>query len=259
MPELPDLTVFAESLQKLVLKKEISDAVYHGNKRLNVEANVFCSSLRNQKITRIRRVGKELLFELGNGDAFLVHLMLAGGFKLGAKDEKVSFPILTIAFNDGQSLVLYDTKGMMNISLNPDLGRFAVDALEFTSHYLEDVFKKKPKAILKSVLIDQQVLAGIGNAYADEILWQAKISPRSIVGKLPKDAIDKLTSSIHSVLKDATDYLRKNHPGIISGEIRDFLSVHNPKLKVSPSGAAIIVEQIASKKTYYTEEQILYK
>jgi formamidopyrimidine-DNA glycosylase len=258
MPELPDLTIFAESLQKLVLKKEISEAVYHKNKPLNVDPDVFCASLKNQKITAIKRVGKQLLFELGDGGKFLVHLMLSGGFKLCQTGEEASFPVLTITFNDGKSLVLYDPKGMVSIAVNPDLGRPVADALDVTADYLEDIFRKKPKAILKAVLIDQKVMAGIGNAYADEILWHAKISPKSIVGKIPKNVITKLVSSIHSVLKDATEYLRKHHPGMISGEIRDFLSVHNPKLKASPSGSAIIVEQVASKKTYYTEEQTLY-
>jgi len=78
------------------------------------------------------------------------------------------------------------------------------------------------------------------------------------VGKIPKEAIIQLESSIKSVLAAATDHLRKNHSGIMSGEVRDFLSVHNPKTKNSPTGHPIIIQQIASKKTYYTEEQILY-
>ena len=90
-------------------------------------------------------------------------------------------------------------------------------------------------------------------------MWQAKISPKSLVGKIPKDVVAKLALAIPSVLKQATDYLRKHHPGITAGEVRDFLAVHNPKAKTSPSGGPIIVEQIASKKTYYTDEQILFK
>jgi formamidopyrimidine-DNA glycosylase len=113
--------------------------------------------------------------------------------------------------------------------------------------------------VVKSFLLDQQLLGGIGNAYADEILWEARISPKSVVGKLPDQAVVKLAASIPAVLNHAIDYLRRHHAGMISGEIRDFLAVHNPKAKASPTGAPIIIEQIASKKTYYTEEQVLYR
>ena len=258
MPELPDLTVFAESLEELVLNRKIDAALYHKNKRLNVEPELFETALKGQKLTKVRRAGKELLFELSNGNSFSVHLMLSGGFKLCPKGEEVSSAVLTVDFDDGHSLVLFDPKGLASVSLNPDMARLAVDALDVTADYLEDRFKKEPRTIVKGFLIDQRVIAGIGNAYADEILWQAKISPKSIVGKIPKNVIAELVSSIHSVLKNATEYLRKNHHGMISGEVRDFLAVHNRKAKVSPSGAPIIVAQVASKKTYYTEEQTLY-
>ena len=259
MPELPDLTIFAESLQKLVLDKPIEEVVYDKKQQLNVEPDILGSALKGQKFTDVGRAGKELLFKLGSGDNVLIHLMLTGGFKFCEKKEDVPFAILTINFKNGQSLTAYDPKGWMKIALNPDLAGRAVDALDVSSDYLEQMFKKKPKMMLKPFLLYQQLIAGIGNAYVDEILWQAKISPKSVVGKIPKDVIAELTSSIHSVLSNATSYLRKNHPGIISGEIRDFLSVHNPKAKASPSGSPIIIEQVASKKTYYTAEQLLYK
>lgn len=259
MPELPDLTIFAESLQKLVLDKEISEVVYHKKQQLNVEPDMLKAALKGQRFTEVKRVGKELLFQLDSGDHILLHLMLTGGFKICGKDEDVSFAVLKTTFNDGRSLVAYDPKGWMKIVLNPDLSGRAVDALEVTADYLEEKFHRKPKAVVKSFLIDQQMIAGIGNAYADEILWHARISPKSTVGKIPKEAVEKLAANIHSVLNSAITHLRKNHAGIIEGEIRDFLAVHNPKAKASPSGSPIIIEQVASKKTYYTEEQLLYK
>jgi formamidopyrimidine-DNA glycosylase len=258
MPELPDLTIFAESLQKVALNREISEVVYHKSQPDKLDVSALQAAMTGRKISAVKRVGKELLFELDNGNSVLIHLMLAGGFKLCGKKERVSFAVLTVAFQDGESLVAFDPKGLLKISLNPDLSERAVDALDVTSDYLAEVFKKKPKKLLKAVLIDQQVVAGIGNAYADEILYEAKISPKSTVGSIPLDAAVKLTSSIHSVLTQAVSHLRKHHAGMLSGEIRDFLVVHNPRVKAAPSGSPIIVEQVASKKTYYTKEQTLY-
>jgi formamidopyrimidine-DNA glycosylase len=259
MPEMPDLTVFAESLSELVLHKEIRDAVYHKKKRLNVDPEEFAQALRKRKIVKLRRAGKALLFELDNGDRFLVHLMLSGGFKMCRENEEVPSAILTVTFGNGQSMVLFDPRGLATVTAHPKLDGTAVDALDITREYLEALFRDRKQMTIKELLIDQKVIAGIGNAYSDEILYYAKISPKSIVGKIPDKAIPQLVSAIHHVLKTATDYLRKNHPGIMSGEVRDHLAVHKPKAKLSPSGAAIISEQIADKKSYFTEEQILYK
>jgi formamidopyrimidine-DNA glycosylase len=259
MPELPDLIVFAESLQGKVLNKEISDAVYHKTKRLNVAPGAFADALKKRKIAKVRRVGKALLFELDSGDSFLAHLMLSGGFKVGKQGEEVASAVLTVDFSDGQSMVFFDPRGLATITLNPDLKGHAVDALEITRDHLESVIKKKPDLTIKEILIDQSAISGIGNAYSDEILWHAKISPKSLAGKLPDKAKTQLVTSIHQVLKSATDYLRKNNPGIMSGEEREHLAVHKPKAKLSPTGSAIKTEEIAGKKTYFTEEQILYK
>ena len=259
MPELPDLTVFAESLGEAVLNKKIGEAVYHRKKRLNVDPKVFCDSLKGQKITALKRVGKALLFELGSGDQFLVHLMLSGGFAMSQQGEEVPSAVLTMTFEDGHSLVLFDPRGLATITMNPDLHRTAVDALEVTRDYLDKKINEKPNLTIKELLIDQGVIAGIGNAYSDEILWHARISPKSIAGKIPEKALAKLVSAITTVLKDATESLRKNNPGMMSGEVRDHLAVHKPKAKLSPTGSAIISEQVANKKTYFTEEQVLYQ
>jgi formamidopyrimidine-DNA glycosylase len=257
MPELPDLTVFAESLRKLVLNKEIREALYHKTKRLNVEPEAFGRALRGHKITEVAREGKALLFKLDSGDSFLVHLMLSGGFKGVMKGEDVPSAILTISFSDGQSLVLFDPRGLATVTMNPDLKRDAVDALEITRNYLDGLITKKPQVTIKELLIDQSLIAGIGNAYSDEILWHAKISPKSISGKIPEKARAQLVTAIQEVLKTATEYLRKT-PGLMSGEVREHLVVHNPKAKRSPTGSEILTDEVANKKTYFTEEQVRY-
>ena len=106
--------------------------------------------------------------------------------------------------------------------------------------------------------IDQSIVRGIGNAYADEILWQAKISPKSAVGKIPDYVIEELLASIKSVLTEAVEEIKKISPKIISGEVRDFLRIHHPDRSESPTGHRIIKQQVASKTTYFTAEQVLY-
>lgn len=258
MPELPDLTVFAESLRALVLNRPISDAAYLKKKRLDVPAEEFAALLAGRKLTAVERVGKELLFHLDDGNRFLVHLALSGGFFWGKKDEPPRSPVLTMAFQSGELLAVTDPQSLVTVNVNPDLSRRPPDALEVDAPLLEKICRSKPRVLIKALIIDQKVIGGIGNAYSDEILWEARVSPKSPAGKLPTEAVDRLAQSMRSVLEHAVRYLRENHPGIISGEVRDFLKVHVRNRKESPTGHPIIVEEIASKRTYYTEEQTLY-
>lgn len=259
MPELPDLTVFAESLTQLVVGKKITAAHYHRTSRLNVDPGQFSAALRDQKIEAVRREAKGLLFTLDSGDRLFVHLMLSGGFQMVAAGEPVSFAVMTLDFEGGTSLVLFDPRGLATVTLNPKPAKAALDALQVTEEYLRELFLKKPKVTVKECLIDQGAIAGIGNAYSDEILWEAKVAPKSLAGRLPDQAIAQLATAIPKVLREATDYLRENHAGMISGEFREHLAVHRPRTRSAPTGAAIKNEMVGSKKTYFTDEQVLYE
>lgn len=251
MPELPDLTVFAENLNRMVTGRKVVSVEPQGLRE-------FTGALLDDRIERVERWGKEVRFRTAQGREFFVHLMLTGGFVVLTSTRPVPSSVLTIVFEDGSLLAVVDPKGWAKVDPGPKEEKPSPDALDVTANYLKSLFSKRPKMLAKAFLIDQRLLRGIGNAYADEILWEARISPKSPVGKIPPEAVEALVSAIPSVLKKATDYLRKHHPAIISGEIRDFLAVHNPGRKTSPTGHRIVVEQIASKKTYYTDEQMLH-
>jgi formamidopyrimidine-DNA glycosylase len=260
MPELPDLTVFAENLAKAVVGKKVVRAQYHLARPSGISSEGLADALVSGTIANVERVGKQVRFTTDKGHSLFVHLMLNGGFVLTTDKglEKLDNPVLTIAFSDGSALAVTDPKEWAKVSLNPE-SEEVPDALSVTADYLKSKFQKKAKTLIKPFLLDQKLIGGIGNAYSDEILWSARISPKSEVGKLPPEAVDALLEAIPAVLNEATDYLRKHHPGIVAGEFREFLKVHQPSLKQSPTGAHIIKEQIASKKTYYTDEQKLYK
>ncbi|MDP3580529.1 MAG: DNA-formamidopyrimidine glycosylase family protein [Ignavibacteria bacterium] len=257
MPELPDLTVFANNLTKKLKGRKIKSVEFFSTQRLNVTTEEFQKTVCDKAIEEVNRVGKETEFVFSNGTKLHVHLMLTGMFTIGKSAQNVSSKILTLTFFDGDLLVISDPKGLVTLKLNP-VPSMVPDALDAAKDYLKERMVKKPKVLVKTFLIDQGVIRGIGNAYADEILWRAKISPKSIVGKLPDAVIDDLVNSIRIVLLDAIEEIKKKKPEIISGEIRDFLIVHNPFRRTSPEGHVIIKEQIASKTTYYTDEQILY-
>lgn len=257
MPELPDLTVFASNLTKKLKGRKIKSVEFYPPLRPHVTPEELQKSACNNIIEEVNRVGKETEFVLSNGTKLHVHLMLTGVFTIGNDIQNINSKILALTFYDGDSLVVSDPNRLVTMKLNPEPSSVP-DALIVTKDYLKERISKKSKMQIKKFLTEPNIIRGIGNAYADEILWSAKISPKSIVGKIPDAVIDDLVKAIPAVLLDAIEQIKSKNPEIISGEIRDFLIVHNRLRRKTPTGHTIIKEQIAAKTTYYTDEQILY-
>ena len=125
--------------------------------------------------------------------------------------------------------------------------------------YFLNLVLQSPRKNIKSLLLDQKGIRGIGNAYVDEILYNAKISPKSKTGKIPQDVIEILYNQIKETLQWGIENIQLYTPNIITGETRDFMKVHNRKLRKTLRGERIIVEKVVSKKTYYTALQKLYE
>ena len=256
MPELPDLQAFSHNLDKKLAGKTVKDVIVHNAKKLNVTAKELQDKLEKQQLKTIYRDGKELHIKFSDGDVLGLHLMLHGKLFLFEGKNANKYSIIELVFTDDTGLVLTDFQGIATPTLNPD-EKDAPDAMEdnAATHLQEKLSRTKTN--VKTVLLDQKIIRGIGNAYADEILWDAKISPFSASNKIPADKVKDLVKSIHSVLKNAEKQIIKANPDIINGEMRDFMNIHNSKKKQSPTGSEILVKE-GSRKTYYTEEQELY-
>lgn len=257
MPELPDLEVFSKNLNKQFAGKILRQVVVKVENKLNAFAKDFQKHLKNQTLKKIFREGKELYFEFGNKSVLALHLMLKGQLYIFNKKNDHKYTIIELLFEDDSGICMTDYQKQATPRLNPDKP-VAPDALStsITPGFLKKVFQNKIP--VKKILMDQHVIRGIGNAYADEILWDAGISPFSIANKIPGKKIDQLVKSIRSVLKQAEEQIVKKDPGIISGEVRDFLKIHNSKKTHSPGGSPIQVKTLASRKTYFTSEQQLF-
>ena len=129
---------------------------------------------------------------------------------------------------------------------------------QFTEKYLRQRLAGKKRTAIKAFLINQDNILGIGNAYADEILWETRLSPATKCGDIPDNIVDVLYKNIIAVLKTAVNKIKEIEPDIISGEIRSFMNVHNKDKKLSPTGYEILTDKVSGKITYFTEEQILY-
>ncbi|WP_413667604.1 DNA-formamidopyrimidine glycosylase family protein [Mucilaginibacter sp. Mucisp86] len=256
MPELPDLQAFSHNLQKTLAGKTIKKIEVPNAKKLNVTTAELDEILSGQKLEKVYREGKELHIKFSKGDVLGLHLMLHGKlFLFHAKNEN-KYSIIELHFDDDSGLVLTDFQGIATPTLNPDK-KDIPDALDVDVEYLKKRLAKT-KTNIKTVLLDQKIIRGIGNAYADEILWHVRISPFSVSNKIPEAKLKELVIAIKGVLKDAEQSILKSNPDIINGEVRDFMNIHNSKKKHSPTGAVIIVND-SSRKTYYTEEQELFE
>jgi formamidopyrimidine-DNA glycosylase len=255
MPELPDLQVFSRNLEKQLKGQKVKKVAVPVGKKLNVSVSKLKKALEGAAIKKIRREGKELHFFFSNGNVLGLHLMLHGNLDVFEGKNKPKHTILELLFENGKGLALSDWQRAAVPTLNP-VPRDAPDALskKITGSYLKQMVTNK-KTSIKNVLLDQQLIRGIGNAYADEILWDARISPFSIAGKIPAPKLNGLSKSIRKILTNAETKIRKKHPDITSGEVRDFLVIHNSKKKQSPRGAPILHSIKGGRKTYYTKEQ----
>lgn len=259
MPELPDLEVYARNLEKQLSNKEVTKVVVYTPGKLNATQKEINDALISLKVVKFKRSGKEMCIEFEDGKSVCVHLMLEGRFDIVADVGTVAFKMLAFGFN-GVYLVISDPTGWAKMELNPR-DADAPDALSpaFSLDYFKRNLEERKLKNIKAFLIDQHIVRGIGNAYVDEILWDAKISPQSKAGKLPGEAVERLHRSIRTVLLRSVDEIMQINPNIINGEVRDFMRVHHKGKRVCPNGFSIQTKKIASKTTYYTAEQVVYE
>jgi len=273
MPELPDLQVISGNLNKRFKGKSIKEFQIHNPKKINAEIKEYKEAIESKTIESIGREGKEIIIKLSDSNYFTLHLMLKGQLKLSENipngelfsldskvKDQIKHKIVKIIFDDDQSLALTDFMGQAKATLNPDIPDVP-DAMseKFTADYLYQIAQKSKKANIKKVLKNQDIVRGIGNAYVDEILWEARIAPQSIASKIPEDKFVLIIEKSKMVLENAINEIRKAEPELVSGELRHFLKIHTSKKKESPTGHAILFVKMNSKKTYYTNEQELFE
>src|SRR6476659_256211 len=221
MPELPDIEVFTRNLKKMFCEKTMSKIKIVNNKNIQDSQKELSKTLEGQKLKDVYRSGKEMRFLFSNGGLLGLHLMLTGDLiPFEGKNERKSTKV-EFYFEGGQNLALTDRFKNAFVKLNPE-EKEGVDALDPKMNYSYLKKKLNRKAAIKNILLDQNVIRGIGNGYSDEILWQTRISPFSKANAIPDEKIKELATTIKKVLKKATDKIDKTHPGLIHGEVRDF-------------------------------------
>jgi formamidopyrimidine-DNA glycosylase len=256
MPELPDVQVFSKNLDKIFKKKKLLKVKVINGQKLPDTARVLSKNLEGKELKKIYRSGKEIRFEFTDGTLVGLHLMLTGDMFVFENKNEHHSTIVELYFEGGIHLALTDRMKNASIRLNP-VDKEGVDALELTFGYLKKIFNRK--TAVKNILLDQDLIRGIGNGYSDEILWEARISPYSVASAIPDEKIKELIKMIPKVLLEATKKIDQAYPGRINDEVKDFLLIHRRVNEKSPTGRPIQIDTKGSRKTYYTDEQTLYQ
>jgi formamidopyrimidine-DNA glycosylase len=131
------------------------------------------------------------------------------------------------------------------------------DALELGRAYFIALLAKK-RTTIKTLLMDQKAIRGIGNSYADEILYHAGVSPFSTANALPEKQVSRIFNSIAFVLKKAIRDIEEANGDELKRELKDFMAIHSSALKTTARGEMIKTDKIGGRTTYYTDAQELF-
>jgi formamidopyrimidine-DNA glycosylase len=206
MPELPEVESAARALTRAALgKKIVSVRAIHPALKRTLPPN-RARLAKNRRIESIERRGKHQLLHLDSGDTLVVHFRMNGDWEIGTTADTLDrFARAVIELGDGTRISLVDRRALSSITLDkkgtsslPKLGREASDP-SLDADYLFHALKRK-KIAIKPSLMDQSVVAGLGNIYAAEALWEAEMNPRKPASKVSRAKLERLVDAIRVVL-----------------------------------------------------------
>ena len=264
MPELPEVEVVRQSLDKNVKKKKIKKVIIRNrNLRIKIPLN-FSKFLKGREITKVDRFSKYLIFSFSNNGYCLLHLGMSGTIHLiyNKKNEfitntsfynhpslpkkhnhvEIVFKDLKIVYNDPRRFGFFQIINTSN-SLKKRFSHLGPEPFSpnFNLNYILSYFKKKRKNI-KNFLLDQSFISGIGNIYASEILFLSKINPYKKAFLLKKKDCKKIITNSKKILLDA---IKKG-----GSSIRDFKNISGNKGHFQKNFTVYEREGLSCKRSY---------
>lgn len=245
MPEAPDLYVIRDFLEPKLVGRKVTATVERKPLVLrNMTGEKFADDVAGREITAISRKGKLLLFEFGEERRMVISPMLTGGLRYCLPTDRMeASAILVFDLDDSQQLRYFDQKRMGQVYyLHPDqLGEIVrlenqgPDVLDEPMKFEEFQLALKPfRGEVKGILTRGQAVSGIGNAYADEILFEAGLFPFRKKSRLGAEKMERLHSAVYEVPRRAVGVLEKRVGDKIHKKVRDFLKVHGKGGKPCP-------------------------
>jgi formamidopyrimidine-DNA glycosylase len=262
MPELPDITVYLDALRPRVVGAPI-ERVRVANPFVLRSFDPPIAEAHGKRVIGLRRLGKRIVFDLEGDLHLVIHLMIAGRLRWGPPGKKAPGK-LGLAFIDFPSgvLILTEAGSKRRASMHLVRGENAVAAMNRGGIEVFDASLAEFEARLRSEnhtvkrsLTDPRLFSGIGNAYSDEILHRAKLSPLTLTSKLTAQEVSTLHESTRTVLREWTDRLREETGDRFPEKVtafREGMAVHGRFGKPCPvCGAPVQRIRYADNETNY--------
>ena len=268
MPELPEVETVRRTLVNWSQNKVIKDVIIHYNNVLeDITFDEFKTKIVNQKINDVSRMGKYLLFNLDDY-VLISHLRMEGKYfyldSLDNEDEYIKkHKIITFVLDNGY-LIYHDVRkfGKMKLVLNgkyledKSLSKLAKEPFDMSGNQLYNKIHKLNKCI-KGCLLDQSIIAGLGNIYVDEVLFDSSILPTRLASKISLDECNKLIDSSVKILNKAIELKGStiatyHFNGNESGSFQNQHKVYGKKgTKCSKCGNILEKMVVVGRGTYY--------
>lgn len=230
MPELPEVETVRRGLRALIIGKKVKTVEYDTPKSFPNTPQDVAAFLEGATITEVRRRAKVLMIDLSGDYTLVIHLKMTGqlvyragavAFGAGHPNESLVGKLpdkstrVTIVFTDDSRLFFNDQRKFGWIRLMPTVEVPNIDFMkkvgpepleaDFTAKEFAERFKRRARTNIKAALLDQTVVAGVGNIYADESLWGAKIHPRRLTGTITNTEFTRLFTELRSVMNMAIE------------------------------------------------------
>ncbi len=268
MPEIAEVETVRNVLKKQILNKKIAKIDIFYPKMIENDIKEFQEELLNSSFVDIKRRGKYLLFE--TKDNYLIsHLRMEGKyFVKDSSEAKGKHEHVRFTFADNTTLRYEDVRkfGRMHLvkkgELNTDIGvskqGIEANSKDLTGDYIYSKIKKK-NLPMKTILLDQTIISGLGNIYADEVLFAARINPLKKGKDLTKEECQRIAESSIVIINNAIKYggttIRSYTSSLgVTGHYQDYLRVHTKNNKPCCECGTIIKKiKVGGRSTYYCE------
>lgn len=254
MPELPSVETFKRYFDSTSLKQGIKCVEIRNPEILiKTSAAELKNKLQGQKFTRSIRYGKYLFAHLENDYFLIIHFGMNGYLKYFQQNGSSHIRML-ISFRNGYKLAFDDMRKFGKVGLTSHPEKFiqernlGPDALEIDYPTFKRIFNQR-KGIIKPLIMNQNFIAGIGNLYADEILYQSRIHPLTRADKLDEIKLQELFKEMKRVLNKAIEYQDKTYSLPSS-----FLLPHRHPDGECPQGGPLSTLKISGRTTYFCPE-----
>jgi len=212
MPELPEVETVRRGLEPVMTDQRIAHAgVHREGLRWPFPQNMV-ARLEGQRIERLRRRAKYILADLDGGESLIIHLGMSGRMLISDGDALIKHDHVVLDMENGKRIAFNDPRrfGMMDLCATDQLGDHRMfkgmgpEPLgnSFDAEYLGERLKGR-KVSIKSALLDQKIVAGLGNIYVCEALWRTGIAPTQKGGDVGGERVELLVSTIRDVLRAA--------------------------------------------------------